>query len=340
MRSIFITAILIFASAIAPATAESPQRTQDDDLSSGPKYSPGEVSIQLAADRTEFQPGQDGLKILVFRMVKGQAATVEGLDFKPTSATSCATGADLTARATLQAQRFSVTQNGTPYFIDARSKCGTLRLYFESDSPGGQALGIWQVLQLAQTKLASAVGLAFWKSPIEFVFPADGDYYTYNQVHITRGDHWDVVGHELGHAIYDQGDIGIFGGGSHLIDACYTEALALSEGWASYFSAWLHVDLTDTDAKFEFMVPRRAPLRFENIPGDVCRGQTNEWRVTGFFWDLIDSNSDRETANFTFAQTWNALKGKYVTSAKSAMDAMSAAGMDAGLMREAWNASF
>ena len=82
------------------------------------------------------------------------------------------------------------------------------------------------------------------------------------------------MAHEIGHAIYDQADIGVSGGGRHRIDECYTNALALSEGWATFFAGWLNLRLNDQDARFEFLVPRRAPIRLENIPSDLILSRT------------------------------------------------------------------
>ena len=81
-------------------------------------------------------------------------------------------------------------------------------------------------------------------------------------------------------------------GGSHKIDECYSEGLAWSEGWASFFAAAVHLSPDDADAKFEFMVPRRAPIRVENVPDDVCKGSASEWRVFSGLWDLYDRHED------------------------------------------------
>jgi hypothetical protein len=227
------------------------------------------------------------------------------------------------------------------YKIAADLPCtGSAKLVFKQDSNAGQALGIWQVAIRARTALKAAVGLGFWTSKITFAWPANGDYYSFGTVHITRGDYWDVVGHEMGHAIYDQADLGGFGGGSHKIDECYTKTLALSEGWASFFSGWVNVSLADPDAKFEYMVPRRAPIRFENIPADVCTGEANEWRVTGFFWDLIDLHADGETTAESFARLFSALKGSHVSSTSAAMTQLEKSGIDPNGLRTAWSLNF
>ena len=158
---------------------------------------------------------------------------------------------------------------------------------------------------MAYSKLKELDLLDFWNRQISLKWPSNGDYYSRGIVNISRGDYWDVVGHEIGHAIYDQANIGVMEGGSHRIDECYTPGLALSEGWASFFSAWVNISLNDFDAKFEYLVKRRAPVRFENIPTDVCSSHRNEWRVTGFLWDLIDHNNDQENIRLSFKTLWS-----------------------------------
>lgn len=191
------------------------------------------------------------------------------------------------------------------YEVHGEIECGKTNTWiFKSESSEGQVMAINDISMKALRKFKERGLLSFWKKRITMKWPSDGDYYDWNTVNITRGDHWDVVGHELGHAIYDQADIGYFGGGRHRIDECYTGSLALSEGWASFFSAWLSIGLKDNDAKFEYLVKRRAPIRIEHIPADVCHGPTNEWRVTGFLWDIIDLSYDEESSEVAFSELW------------------------------------
>ena len=198
------------------------------------------------------------------------------------------------------------SQQGKTYKLEISGECGkSNRLIFEHDSANGQAMGVIDILETAITKFKAIDRLGFWKKRLRVVWPGGGDYYSWGILYITKGHYWDVVGHELGHAIYDMARIGRMGGGSHRIDECYNDALALSEGWASFFSAWLKVDLKDPDAKFEYMVPRRAPLEIEHVPSDVCLGPKNEWRVYAFLWDLIDQNQDNESIDENFAKIWD-----------------------------------
>lgn len=294
------------------------------------------VSSDLKADRVETESLSDEAELLILREDHGALTPVVGLEFstpvglKVTDSSGalrlpgfCQSASQAQVLSTLKNGHFSIENElvGGPFRLSYSLACeGRSRLVFRSDSDAGQVLGIWQVVFRAREKLRSELGLGFWGRPIRFSFPGDGDYYSWGTVHLTRGDHWDVVGHEMGHAIYDLGGIGGSTGGQHKIDECYSGTLALSEGWASFFSAWVNVPLNDADAKFEYMVPRRAPLRFETIPADVCAGQTNEWRVNGFFWDLIDLHQDQEQAESTFGALWNALSGSRVRDTRQAVD--------------------
>lgn len=332
----------------------------DTDLSAGiPSTTSGdEIPLDLAADEIQTTKGELGLTIEVVREQNGKMTPVAGVRFTVGEKTiqmgetdddgvvrfrGCKSGPRgvVTASAVLKNDHFDVAQSGAPYRLTVQAECGTkVKLSFKSDSNGGQVLGIWQIAQKAKQKLESAVGLRFWQNPISFEWPGQGDYYQWGTIHITRGDHWDVVGHELGHAIYDQAHIGLFGGGPHKIDECYSTELALSEGWASYFSAWVSVSLADPDAKFEYMVPRRAPIRFENVPADVCRGQTNEWRVTAFLWDLIDFHVDSEASQETFARVWKALLGGKARSAQDTANSLKKTGFQPEVVELLWNLNF
>lgn len=310
-------------------------------------------SVEFHADQLQVTDGTQQLAIEVVREDHGRLTPVPGLKFAEnttptddkgrTMMPGCLVGQDHKTflTAVLQDDKISVTNGNEIYRLTVETPCaGSARLIFNQSTVGGQALGIWQIAQLAKAKLNVEVGLDFWTSPITFVWPADGNYYSYRQVHITNGDHWDVVGHELGHAIYDLGELGTFGGGMHKIDECYSTDLALSEGWASFFSAWLNVDLSDADAKFEYMVPRRAPIRFETLPLDVCRGETNEWRVIGFFWDIVDLHDDGEKMTESFARVWAAMAHSRVSSASEARARLEAAGFDRGMLQVIWNLNF
>jgi hypothetical protein len=337
---------------------------QDTDLSGipGPRIfvAPG---AELRPDRVEMASAPQQLIVQVLREVNGGFQPVPGLVFFASGpsfgmmpattnadgearwAANCSEASRVQVRAELKDSYFSIASSGygaKPYRFVAEVGCeGLTKLIVRGDSDGGQALGIWQIAHRGKLRLQSSVGLAFWKRPIVFAWPGDGDYYTGGVVTVTRGDHWDVVGHEMGHAIYDLGQIGGMQGGQHKIDECYTSTLALSEGWASYFSGFVSVALDDPDARFEFLVPRRAPVRFENIPADVCAGETNEWRVTGFFWDLIDRHDDGESIEQDFGSIWSAMAGSMVRSTREATRRIEGRGAVPGSVLESvWRRNF
>jgi hypothetical protein len=353
------------ASAKPGVSSRSPvEKTDDSDLSGAPPsprpFAPGP---ELRPDRTETQAAPQQLIVQVVREVRGEFQPVAGLSLVASGsrfgkmpattdssgmarwASQCSESPRVPIRAELRDSHFLIQAPGArarPYAFVAEVACeGWTRLIVTSDSDAGQALGIWQVATRAKARLQQAIGLRFWSRPITFNWPGDGDYYLNTVVTLTRGDHWDVVGHELGHAIYDLGRIGRKQGGQHRIDECYSETLALSEGWASYFSAFVSVAWDDPDAKFEFMVPRRAPLRFESIPADVCAGQTNEWRVTGFFWDLLDLHDDGEQVEQSFAALWSALEGSMVRSSSEAAARFERAGVvPRATLQQVWRQNF
>lgn len=160
-------------------------------------------------------------------------------------------------------------------------------------SANAQAAWIHLTFVKAETQLQRyGVGLDWWKTAIRTTWPGSGDFYQWGSLNLTGAHQWDVNGHELGHALSDQAFNMRFGGGQHYIDRCYDPTIAWSEGVASFISAVISIDPADPDAKFEFMVPRRAPLRYENVPADVCEGQENEWRVGAACWDLFDTHED------------------------------------------------
>jgi hypothetical protein len=229
-----------------------------------------------------------------------------------------------------------------PYEFLFDLKCGeSAKFIFDYDSFAGEVMGIFEIAELARKKFENLGLIDFWNKQISIVWPGSGDYYSWGTVNVTKGYQWDVVGHELGHAVYDLADIGRFGGGSHRIDECYTINLALSEGWASFFSAWLKVQIDDADAKFEYMVPRRAPLRFETIPSDVCAGPKNEWRVTGFLWDIIDQNDDgQDSSRMSFKELWLKTRNKNFSGIEALADFLETDGFDPVLLNVVWEQNF
>lgn len=167
------------------------------------------------------------------------------------------------------------------------------------------------------------VPLNWWQRQIQTVWPGRGNYYLSDTVNLTGAEQWDVNGHEIGHAIYHQALNAASRGGQHKIDECYQDTLALSEGFASFFSAAVQLEKSDPDARFDqYLVPRRAPIRIENVPEDVCAGPANEWRVSSVFWDVYDSHEDGgETMSLGLRTIFEALGRQNRPAATSVMDA-------------------
>ncbi len=184
---------------------------------------------------------------------------------------------------------------------------GTTEL--DAGKANGQAAFIHEIYNRALAKFEKeGIALDWWNRTLETVWPANGNFYSWGTVNLSNAEWWDVNGHEIGHALHDLGINGRMGGGQHKIDECYTTNLAWSEGFASFFSAAISIGRDDTDAKFQYMVPRRAPLRFENMPDDVCGGPTNEWWTTAALWDLYDLNNEKDDqVSLEFKQIWRAL---------------------------------
>lgn len=179
--------------------------------------------------------------------------------------------------------------------------------------PAGQvaAEAIWIHVELNRAQdifEQSNADLSWWTQvPIEY--PGSGDYFSWGTVNLTRAHQWDVTLHEFGHAVFHYGSSAQGGGGQHKIDECYSKGLAWSEGWASFFAAQCHEPADADDAKFEFMVPRRAPIRIENVPSDVCQGDTNEWRVAAALWDVYDTHFDiNDRSAMNFATMWQCMR--------------------------------
>lgn len=164
----------------------------------------------------------------------------------------------------------------------------------QQGSLNGEAAWIHAVYLKALDLFArEQVPLDWWKHQIGTVWPGSGNYYAGYSVNLTGAEQWDVNGHEIGHALYDQALNAGMQGGQHKIDECYSPTLALSEGFATFLSGAMHLAKDDPDAHFDqYLVPRRAPIRIENVPEDVCPGQRNEWRVASAFWEIYDSHED------------------------------------------------
>ncbi len=196
--------------------------------------------------------------------------------------------------------------------------------------PVSEAAWVHAVAVRAARYLRSQGDDLAWWDHLPVHWPSNGDYFSWGSLHITQAHQWDVIGHELGHAVYFGASKFAGGGGSHKIDECYSQGLALSEGWATYFSGAIHLAREDEDARFEFLVPRRAPIRIENVPADVCAGPTNEWRVAALFWDFFDTHADAgDELGLDWAQaSWNLMRSGF--RAKGAIQVLDRLGSDLG----------
>lgn len=199
---------------------------------------------------------------------------------------------------------------------------GVARL--EKGSTNAQAAWIHEIyLRAIALFEREGIELAWWNRQLETNWPSNGNYFSWGSVHLTNAEWWDVNGHEIGHALHYLGINGKMGGGQHKIDECYSSNLAWSEGFASFFGAAISIDRADPDARFQYMVPRRSPIRIENVPADVCAGPTNEWWTGAALWDLYDTHADGDDqVALEFKTIWYALaKGNGQKAVGSMVDA-------------------
>lgn len=205
------------------------------------------------------------------------------------------------------------SDSGKTYEWEAGPFAGGTDAGHLSPVPGTEnaKLGVLHLTYVEAIDFLSREGTTdWWKKPLTVVWPGGADYYTSWTLHLTDPLAWDVVLHELGHAVMAGAMNARGGGGSHKIDECYSQGLAWSEGWATYFAGAVRLSPDDADAKFEFLVPRRAPIRLENVPADVCRGPNNEWRVAAGLWDLTDRHADAGDAiTLPFKTLWSGFTG-------------------------------
>jgi hypothetical protein len=226
------------------------------------------------------------------------------------------------------------------YELIFKAKCGHENIVrFENRSYGHQFFQVFAMAQKAIKKFKDIDRLKFWNKTVEIVYPSNGNFYDFKRVHVHKGWTWDIVAHEIGHAIFHMADVGKFGVGEHWIDRCYADSLALSEGWASFFAAWVNIELDDANASFPYMVPRRAPLGVEHVPYDVCTGTGNEWRAFAFLWDVIDTNDDGEQALVDFPKLWDLMQKGNHQSVGTIKDALENYGVDPIQLNLAWDKS-
>ncbi|MBI4386161.1 MAG: hypothetical protein HY551_02145, partial [Elusimicrobia bacterium] len=189
---------------------------------------------------------------------------------------------------------------------------GDFRLYPETEN-GKIGFIHLQFLEALDLFERDHLPLSWWNRRLLVKYPGSADFFSPWEfaLNLTRPEAWDVNLHELGHAVMAAGTRSYGGGGRHKIDECYTRGLAWSEGWATFFAGAVRLSPDDDDARFEFLVPRRAPIRIENVPEDVCRGTANEWRVAAGLWDLYDRHGDgQDQIAMAFGTMWSAIQDK------------------------------
>ncbi len=315
----------------------SPDEIKYEDLA------PNQIGIKVILKRTGNLQKEDEIVISSIATELWIAGKLYNLSPEQTTLEvgKCEENQDLVVRGStvLTHSHFQVQNHkrDTYEILTNKIKCGKMNyLIFNEGSFGWEAFMVWTQALKVYTKLASINRTGFWNKKITIVWPGGGNFYDFDRVFVQEGYEWDVVTHEIGHALYDMAQIGLSGTGEHFIDRCYSDRLALSEGWPTFFAGFINLDLKDRDAYLEYMVPRRAPLSLENVPEDVCQGTGNEWRVFAFLWDLIDLNEDNENLNLSYATLWDMSLNKRLKSIKEFKDLLLKSGYDPVLVNVVW----
>jgi hypothetical protein len=322
-------------------------------------------AVTLAADHVATYTTAPGTLDIRAALYRGEnIVALRNLKFQSVDGTTLVTSADGRGHTTCSASQttpvnlevrfendtYKIVGHWLTYVLKISVQCGhTYALSFNQNSKAGNVLSIFETVERARTRLAAEVGLDFWNDRVTLSWPATSTFYDLGEVNLTHGNQYEVVGHELGHALADLGNINVIGPcmgtqcstgeGYHLIDHCYNKALAFSEGWATFFSAWLYLDPNDSDAKFSQISPRRAPVRVENVPADVCDGPTNEWRVTAFLWSLMARHNNGKT-EYSFAQIWNGLQNRAAVDTMSVANDLVQSGFSKKDIDQAWRQNF
>jgi hypothetical protein len=120
-----------------------------------------------------------------------------------------------------------------------------------------------------------------------------------------------VMVHELSHQInyeFWNNNRPPNSGGSHTLTGCFSEGLALLEGFADFMESWLY------DQRLDAM-PNTSGINLETIPAGVCQSiGRNESYVAATFWDLHDQHFDHDD-NLWFVHP-GAVPGIYLRTGK------------------------
>jgi hypothetical protein len=215
----------------------------------------------------------------------------------------------------------------SPSFTLANGAGADLGKLFPAAGSDNAKLGVLHLTYLDALDFLKREGdVDWWTRTLTVNWPGQADFFSpwAWSLDLTDATHWDVVLHELGHAVQAGSMQARSAGGSHKIDECYSPELAWSEGWGTFFAAAVRLDRNDSDARFEFLVPRRAPIHIENVPDDVCKGEASEWRVAAGLWDLIDRHEDGlDRFALSFNELWRGLRGQSMGSVTEAWSLVS-----------------
>jgi len=142
-----------------------------------------------------------------------------------------------------------------------------------------------------------------------------GAYYQTNDNRIrveVNGDYdrsRDVVTHERGHFVmdrllYEDGYWPPGAGGAHTWCDSYTQGLAWTEGWATFYAVTKGNWLDSSDTSFEYGSGWSIDLESGLGCDSSTSGDSNEYRVGGSLWDIRDSVMDGVD---TYATPWDSM---------------------------------
>lgn len=330
-----------YGSAVAPAVALTADKV------SSHAVAPRTLEITAIYNRGAQILPLNNMKF--FGLHKGPTITT---DVAGHGQASCEPGATVNFEVRFENNAYKIVSSSNQvYVLKLNAQCGQgYTLTFATNSKAGNVVSIFETVERARAKLSQEVGLAFWNDRVNISWPARSTYTDLGFMNIVHGSQYEVVGHELGHAVADLANINEQGACQgtqcstgqkiHLIEQCYNDDFGFSEGWAHFFSAWLYLDPKDPDAGFVNMVARRSPISLEKIPSDVCTGPSSEWRVAAFLWDLIDQADNGEKVEYPFAKVWNAFHGRSPKNVAEAANLMIQSGFSKRDIDQVWLLDF